>query len=329
MDRTPIETPLGQGTLFANKGTLRHIGLPLRAINGVSFNCSILGLNALPGPDPAAALPDVIARAMPRFADLPQIHANAMALLADKGWPDDVPFPNAWAQFLAEPKDQRRALRRDYCFEVLYYAQGPHLCFGLTDAGALVPLFDDAVFEMARTNALAAARLARLPQLNHATFGTFKPAVLQTLCHKTLNKKRVAIDLYLPEGALDRMAGADLDPFVPLHKDLRGKIGPVLDAALPLGVEWLADWLSPENAALTGPLLQTYPEARDGAIADTTLRAGLRLSRLCLAPYGTGTDIGSPCATWDLHPLPKGTDDQIFAVTTAPDGTPLSAALES
>ena len=329
MDYRAIDTPFGPGEVILNQGVLRHISLPPRTIDGVSFNCAILGLSSLTDADPMAALPDVIARATPTFKALPHIHAEAMALLLDSGWPPDIPFPKAWAQYSVEPKDQRPAPKRACGFEVLYHAAGPHLPLGINDTGRVVPLFSDEVFATALRNAEAEARFARLPQLTHATFGTFTPAPLQTLCHKTLNRQRVAIDLYLPDAALERITLADLDPFVGLHKDLRKRIGPVLDAAVPLGVDWLADWLAPENAELTDPLFSAFPDARSGAIRAEDLRAALRLTRLSLAPFGTGTEVGAPCATWDLHVLPKGADDQVFAITTAPDGTVLSATLES
>lgn len=327
MEITPIDTALGPAEVFANKGTIRHIALPHRSMNGVVFNCAILGLAS--HPDPMTALPDIIARAAPVFTDLPRIHADAMALFAKKGWPHDIPFPKAWAQFSVEPVDQRPPPKRACDFEVLYYASGPHLNIGVTDASEVIALFSDNVFASALAKAEAEARLARLPELTHASFGTFKPEVTRTLCYKTLNKKRVAIDLYLPDAALERMVASDLDPFIGLHKDLRHRIAPVMDAALPLGADWLADWLAPENAARTKALFGTFPEAQSGTISDDTLRAALRLTRLCLAPFGTGTEPGAPCATWDLHALPKGADDQIFAITTTPDGAVLSAALES
>ncbi len=170
---------------------------------------------------------------------------------------------------------------------------------------------------------------AAAPKFTHSVFGNFKPDSLTSLKRKLVNGKRVAIDLYLPQAAIDTFAADDLDPFVPLVETLPDLATAVRRSAVPCKADWLADLLDPANAHLHRALLKVFPKAQSDGIEDDAFFEALWLSRICLAPFGTGPSDEVPSATWDLHVLPKGRDDTIFAVKTSPDGTVLSVTTES
>ncbi|MEX3015086.1 hypothetical protein [Gymnodinialimonas hymeniacidonis] len=333
MTLTPVETPFGPGEVFILKGHVRHLSLPDRVLDGIPVSVSVHDLGDMDGPA-GAELSDGVTAALslatPWLDRFEADHRIALDHLSQAGFPPDIPIVRAtWQLTVAAPNKCRPEIKATHPLEISYFDGKSWVSIYLDADGNADMLLSRTQLDQIIASARVEAQRAVAAPLNHSVFGSFKPETLLTLKRKMLNGKRVAIDLYLPDTAIDRLASGDLDPFVPLVERLTELAPAVRTAALSCKADWLADLLDPLNAHLHPKLLKTFPKAQSDGIGDEAFLNSLWISRISLAPFGSGPSDADPCATWDLHALPKKADNTIFAVKTAPDGTVLSAALES
>lgn len=329
MKQEAVNTALGAGTAIYNKGKLYLLQLASARVAETDYQISVLNLYLLDGADQPECAEALIAQSVQDFTpwlqQLEGYHLKAMALLEAAGWPADIALSRGWFQFNVVPRIEGLRL------ELMYYAAGPHLRFWVNDASDITPKFTDAQLDEAVQNARRQARKDHAPPLKHKVFGTFKPDDLITLKRRKLAGRFVDFDLYLPDDAIEGFEARALDGFVPLHRDL-ATLEPVLREALAgLRADWVENWLDPENANVAGPFHAAFPEARaSGQVDAEAFTAKLRLSQVCLMPFGSGLDArGAPMASWDFHLLDEGADNTIFVARTDPSGTLIDVTTES
>ncbi len=327
MDQIPIQTPHGPGTLFRNKGVARHILFPDCSVGDVPLVRMVMDLSRC-AQEETDTFKAAMAQAVLTFDTLPSYHAQIMQNYADRGFVD-IAFQSVTARFSAAPPDARPNAPTDVALTLTYQSTIGAAMFGIADDGALLDLSTGQA--LTYQGALPAAQTVQWEPdpVTHSLFGTVRPTTLATIAQQSIDERQVDIDLFLPTAGVSKLTAANLDPFVSMIERLDTLSVAVRQKALDLKQDWFADWSDPANAERFGILCATYPTAADGDLPDNAFLRGLWVSRICLCPFGSGSNDATPCAIWDVHALPHGKDDQIFAITTAPDGAVRTAALES